>query len=365
MLRAGIAAAVVVFACAATPVAALAARTTFGADLSAQANDPAICGEGFFPSFTSSPSCTWFSGAPGASFYAPASGTVTAVRVRAGAVGGPMQVVVLRSLYENKAGDPEHPYFSCCFVEAYGPVFEAKANSVTTVASALAMTEEPTPPQTDVTTQAVGDFLAISVLSANAQVPALIDEKSKDGGFYPAPTPATLAAPSAVPLSVSASPEGAEMLLNADLETRPDTGLTGGGGGQPAGGSVPGAAANPIAAARRPAAAVALAQVVIVVRGAIATIPLQCLARDCAGSLRLQSTRAAFTARIRGKRAKPVSYGMAHFSLKAGTTGRIKVKLSAGARKLLAKGKRLSAWANIRFSTGGVAPSSVRITLRR
>jgi hypothetical protein len=356
---------VVVFALAATTVAAPAAQTTFGADLSAEANDPAICGEGFFPSLTPSPSCTWFSGAPGASFYAPASGMVTAVRVRAGAVGGAMQVVVMRSLYENKAGDPEHPYFTCCFVEAYGPVFDAKAKSVTTVASALAMTEEATPPQEDVTTKADGDFLAISVLSPNAQIPAFIDEKSKDGGFYPAPTPTTLPAPSAAPLSVSASPEGAEMLINADLETRPETGSTGGGGGQPSTGSVSGVPLNPIASARRPAAAVAIAQIAIVVNGAVAAIPLQCLARDCAGTLRLQSARPALTARVRAKHAKPISYGMAHFSIKAGTTGRVKVRLSAAARKRLAKGKRLSAWANIRFSTGGVAPSSVRITLRR
>ena len=366
MLRAGIAAAAVVCVFVATSAAAQAAQTTFGADLSVEVNDPAICGEGFFPSFTSSPSCTWFSGAPGASFYAPASGTVTAVRVRAGAVGGAMQVVVMRSLYENKAGDPEHPNFSCCFIEAYGPVFEAKANAVTTVASALAMTEEPTPPQADVTTKAVGDFLAISVLSPNVQIPAYIDEKSKDGGFYPAPTRGTLPAPSAAPLSVSASPEGAEMLINADLETPPQAApIEPVGARAPGGGVIPGAALNPFALARRPNAAVALAQVAVVVHGAFAAIPLQCLALDCDGSLSLQSTRAALVARLRAKHRKSISYGAARFSLKGGTTGRVKVKLSAAASKRLAKGKRLSAWANIRFSTGGVAPSSVRVTLRR
>lgn len=349
-----------------TAAGAGAARTSFGADLSVKANDPAVCGEGFFPSLTPSRSCTWFSGAPGASFYAPASGTVTAVRVKAGTVGGQMQVVVMRSLYENKLGDPEHPYFTCCFVEAYGPVFEAKANSVTTVASALAMTEEPTPPQADVTTKAAGDFLAISVLSPNAQIPAFIDEKSKDGGFYPAPTPTTLTTPSAVPLSLSASPEGAEMLINADLETAPQAApIEPVGARAPGGGLIPSAALNTFALARRPAAAVALAQVAVVVHGAVAVIPLQCLALDCTGSLSLQSTRAALVARVRAKHAKPVSYGAARFSLKAGTTVRVKVKLSVAARMRLARGKRLSAWANIRFSTGGVVPSSVRITLRR
>jgi hypothetical protein len=365
-LRAGIAVAVAVLALAGTAAAAWAARTSFGADLSAEANDPAICGEGFFPSLSPSSSCTWFSGAPGASFYAPASGTVTAVRVRAGAVGGAMQVVVMRSLYENKEGDPEHPYFTCCFIEGYGPVFEAKANAVTSVASALAMTEEPTPPPRDVTTKAAGDFLAISVLAPNVPIPAFIDERSNDGGFYPSPTPKTLPAPGAGPLSASASTEGAEMLMNADLETQAETAPTGIGPASPPGsGVVPGVALNRFALARRPAAAVALAQVAIVVHGGLATIPLQCLALDCAGSLSLQSARAALVARVKRRHAKAISYGTTHFSLKAGMRGKIKVKLSAAARKLLKRRHRLSVWANVRFTSGGAAPSSVRITLRR
>lgn len=52
----------------------------------------------------------FFSGAAGPTFYAPASGTVTAVRVKGGSAGGPVQVLVMRSLYRNKAGDPGHPY---------------------------------------------------------------------------------------------------------------------------------------------------------------------------------------------------------------------------------------------------------------
>jgi hypothetical protein len=362
--RAPIAALAAALALGGAPASAGAARTSFGADLGVEANDPAICGEGFYPSLIPSPSCTWFSGAPGASFYAPASGTVTAVRVRAGAVGGKMQVVVMRSLYENRAGDPEHPNFTCCFIEAYGPVFEARANAVTTVAGALAMTEQLTPPPTDVTTKAVGDFLAISVLAANVPIPAFIDERSQDGGFYPAPTPQTAPAPSPAPLGASASPEGAEMLINADFETLPAA-PPAGQVAPPAGGASPGPVLNRFALARRPSAALALTKLAIAVRAGIATVPLQCLALDCSGTLSLQSARAAVVARVRHRTLRSLSYGRAHFSLKAGTTGRVRVRLSRAARGLLKRHARLGVWANIRFSSGGAAPSSVRITLRR
>jgi hypothetical protein len=363
--RAPIAALAVVLALGGAPASAGAARTSFGADLGVEANDPAICGEGFYPSLIPSPSCTWFSAAPGASFYAPASGTVTAVRVRAGAVGGKMQVVVMRSLYQNRVDDPEHPHFTCCFIEAYGPVFEARANAVTTVAAQLAMTEQATPPPSDATTEAVGDFLAISVLAANVPIPAFIDERSQDGGFYPAPAPTTSPAPSPAPLGASASPEGAEMLMNADFETLPGTAPAGQVAPLAGGGASPGPVLNRFALARRPSAALALTKLTLAVRAGIATIPLQCLALDCAGTLSLQSTRAAVVARVRHRTLRSLSYGSARFSLKAGTTGRVRVRLSRAARGLLKRHARLGVWANIRFSSGGAAPSSVRITLRR
>lgn len=360
-LKAGKALLAAVLALGATAASAGAAKTSFGADLRAHANDPAVCGEGFFPTFLASPSCTWLSGAPGVSFYAPASGTVTAVRVRAGALGGQMQVIVMRSLYENRAGDPEHPYFTCCFVEAYGPVFEAKAGAVTTVTSSLPMTEQPTPPLSDVTTKAAGDLLAISVLSPNVPIPALIDEKSRDAGFYPAPASSTQAVPGLAPLSASANPEGAEMLMNADFETRPEAGTpVGVGGGAPAG-----EALNPIALARGPSAAVAFTKVSIRVRRGVAAIPLECLALDCAGSLSLQSVRAAGAARTGKKRLQPASYGTARFSLKAGTTGIVRVKLNAAARRTLKRRHRLVGRASVRFTSGGAAPISVPITLKK
>ena len=59
---------------------------------------------------------------------------MSAVRVKTGnAPQGPMQVVVLRSFYQNNLQDPGHPNFFCCFLQEYGPTFTPAPNAVTTV----------------------------------------------------------------------------------------------------------------------------------------------------------------------------------------------------------------------------------------
>src|SRR5262249_42794747 len=149
---------------------------------------------------------------------------------------------VMRSLYQNKAGDPGHPYFACCFVELYGPTFTPQANTVTTVATNLPMTEEPTPGPEDFTTNAAGDFLALSVLAPDVPIPVFVNNADTDSGFYPAPTEATFPAPSANPLFPSTDLAGTgsgEVLLGADLDT---------GGGAAVPGPAPAPAPTPIAA---------------------------------------------------------------------------------------------------------------------
>jgi len=365
--RAWIVATTAALAVLATAAPAGAAITSFGADLGAEANDPAVCGEGFYPTLIPSPSCTWASGSPGASFYAPASGTVTAVRVRVGSVSGPMQVVVMRSIYQNRAGDPEHPYFTCCFVESYGPIFQPGAGTVTTVASSLAVTEQPTPPSSDVTTKAIGDFLAISVLAPGVPLPAFIDEQSSDAGFYPSPTPSSLTAPSALQLSPSATPSGAEMLLDADLQTpagavaQPIPAPASGGGGR-APATIP---HNPAALARRAAPAVALTVRAITVRGASVAVPLQCLAAACTGTIALESMRPARLARARQRHARQQIFGTARFALRAGASAKVTVRLRPFARRMLRRRGHVLAWATVTFSGGLAAPSSEPITLSR
>ncbi len=343
---------------ASLPAGARAA--TFGADLSQPANNSTTCGQGIPPLFYTgigSPSCTYFSGAPGPSPYAPESGTVTAVRVKVGSVTGPMQIVVMRSLYQNKAGDPGHPYFACCFIERYGPIFTPQANAITTVPSNLPMTEEPTPPAEDFTTNAAGDFLALSVLAPNVPIPMFIDNQSGDSGFYPAPTAQSVSAPSPNPVFQSTDIFAGQVLINADLST----GGGGGGGGAGGGGGGGGGAKTTVPT-------VGLPTLTIPVKGNTATVPIQCLVVNCTGVLNLQNAKQAGVARVTHKKSskpKVVSYGSASFSLKAGTTEKVKVKLNAAGRKLVKAHRKVKVWANVRFSSGGGSGKSVQLTLKR
>jgi hypothetical protein len=336
-----------------------AGAVTFGADLSQVPNNPYTCGQGAPPLFSfgvGSTSCLWFSGSTTVSFYAPLSGTVTSVRVRVGNVTGPMQVVVMRSLYQNKEGDPGHPYFACCFVERYGPVFEPQANTVTSVPVNLPMTEEPTPPPNDFSTNAAGDFLALTVLSPSVPVPMFLGPGSISSGTYPAPTAASFPAPSATPLLGFTEAEGALVLLSADLQV-------GNGAGGPA--PAPGAGGPPPPPVLAPAIPALGLPATIPLRGNTATFPLRCLVAACNGTLALQNAQLAGLASSKARKPKVVSYGSASFKLAAGATGKIKVTLNATGRKLVKGHRSVKVWANVRFSSGGGAPKSTRVTLKR
>lgn len=347
---------------------ASAGAVTFGADLGNAPNATLTCNQGVPPLFITgvgSPSCLWFSISP--TPYAPASGNVTAVHVRVGAVTGPMQVVVMRSLYQNKAGDPGHPYFACCFVERYGAAFTPQANTVTTVATNLPMTEEPTPGPEDFTTNAAGDFIALSVLAPNVPIPVFVDNANADSGFYPAPTEASFTAPSPNPLFPSTNLVGegtGQVLLNADFEAA-GGGAPTGGGGNPAPAPAPAPPAPPAPAFP----AITLPKLTIPVKNGTATVPIQCLLVNCTGVLNLQSGQLAGAASVaskrRAKKPKLISYGTAGFSLKAGTTGKVKVKLNAAGRKLVKAHKQVKVWANVRFTTGAGKAKSTRVTLKR
>jgi hypothetical protein len=341
----------------------VAQGATFGADLNNTPNNLTTCGEGVAPYFSApigSPSCMYYSGAPGPSPYAPASGTITAVHIRVGASTGPMQVVILRSLYQNKAGDPGHPYFACCFVERYGPIFTPQANTVTTVPTSLAVTEEATPPPEDTTTNAAGDFLALSVLAPNVPIPAFGDSRSGFAGYYPAPNEASSPAPGPNPLTAATDGFGAQVLLSAELDT-------GGAGGTAPTPAPAGPAPPPPVAPALPA--ITLPKLTIPIKNNTATVPIQCLVVNCAGVLNLQSAQlagaASASSKHKAKKPKVISYGTASFALKANTTGKVKVKLDMAGRKLVKAHKKVKVWANVRFTAGGGKPKSTRVTLKR
>jgi hypothetical protein len=95
---------------------------------------------------------------------------VTQVRVAVGATTGPMQVVVMRALYENTA-TPGRPNDACCFPVERSQAFTPQANSITTVPVNLPVTEDPTPPPQDTTTIADFDTLGLAVLEPQVPVP--------------------------------------------------------------------------------------------------------------------------------------------------------------------------------------------------
>ena len=279
------------------------------------------------------------------------------MHVRVGPHTGPMQVVVLRSLYQNHAGDPGHPYFACCFVEAYGPIFEPQPNTTATVQTNLPMTEDPTPPAEDFTTNAAGDFLALSVLAPNVPIPIALDNSTPVSGFYPAPTAQTVAAPAPNPIFATTNLAAGEVMLSGDLTPA---------GGAPAGGPAPGPPQGLNRAGGGRVPALNLPRAVIPVARNTANVPVQCLVLDCRGNIALQSAPlGGLAARASAAKATRITYGAASFSLKAGSSGKVRVKLAAKGRALIRSHARVKVWANITFSAGGGAPRSLKVTLKR
>jgi uncharacterized membrane protein YgcG len=343
---------------------ASAGAVTFGADLSAASNNPATCSQ------LGTSSCMFFSGAPGPTFYAPATGTVTAVRVKTGDFAqGPMQIVVMRSLYQNHAGDPGHPYFACCFVEEYGPTFTPAPNAITTVPTSLPVAEDPTPPPEDTTTNARGDFLALSVLAGDVPIPANADGSSFYSGYAPAPNPSTTPAPSPNPIFATTNGSGYHMMMNADLT--PDGGGAGGGGGGAGGGGAGGGGAGGGGAGGGGGGGGGAGQSVAPVGfgsggqllGTTASVPITCaLTTVCDGTVQLSNAPLARVLAAAKKSSKPKVYGRAHFTIAGGKSKAIKVKLNSAGRNLLRRRNRVTLVATAKI--GGRTVSS-RVKLKR
>lgn len=318
-----------------------AGAITFGADLNAASNNTGTCAS------YSQNSCMHYSGVPGPSFYAPGNGVITSVRVKTANVPqGPMQIVLMRSLFQNNPNVGVIPdaknFFACCFVQQYGPVFTPAAGGITTVQTSLPTVIDPTPAFGDFTTNARGDFLALSVLAPNVPIPANLDGVPGDpfsGSGYtayaPAPNASTTPAPSPNPLT-GPSAFGSHMMMDAEFSP----GGGGGGGGVPQG--------NPL---QFPSGGSLI--------GSTASIPLTCvLTTACDGLLRLTNQ----TAGVANASAKVKTFGKKKFSIPAGKTKRIKVKLNkAGKRKARGR-KKLALTAS---ATIGSQTVSKRVKLKR
>jgi hypothetical protein len=109
----------------------------------------------------------------------PGTGTVTQVQVAVGPVTGPMQVVVMRALYENTV-TPGRPNDACCFPVAASQPFTPAANTITTVPVNLPVREDATPPPEDITTIADFDTLGLAVLETGAPIPLYASGNASD-----------------------------------------------------------------------------------------------------------------------------------------------------------------------------------------
>jgi hypothetical protein len=339
-----------------------AATTTFGADLVGPADNTPTCATVNWYPAGGQPSCTFYSSAPGPSFYAPASATVTTVRVKTGPSTGPMQVVVMYSLYQNNVSDPGHPYYACCWVAQYGPTFTPAATAVTPIATSLSMVEQPTPPPNDGTTNAEGDFLAISVLNSSTPIPATSDSNSFFTGFAPAPNPSSAPprGPNPPPVSATTGGTTAHIAMNADLNTGDGGGGGGGGGGPgtpPPTFPPPGIPGAPTGALRPVTINPTGGQLF----GNTGLIPLTCaLSTACNGALTLGPFRAGAAAKSKPRKAK--TYGSAQFSIPAGHTTAVRVTLNASGRKALRGHKSLKVTATAKVGTKDVTAT---LTLKR
>ena len=314
--------------------AQLAASSTFGADLSTAPYQPEYtCA--FLAASNGQPSSSCMVSYIGTSpntLSPPASGTVTTVRVRSGSVGGPMRINVIRFLFQ-QTGNPAHPLTAGPFLEVYGPQFTAAPNSVTSVPVNLPMTVTGTPDPSDQTTIQTIDALALELLDPKTTVPVF---NSPGVLSYPSvPGPTSLGVPAPSPNALQTFPAiNAGVFMNADFTASAQPGGTP-PGGTPPGGTTPGTTAPTVTLPTAP----------LTVRKGSVGVPVNCVGADCQGQLTL-GPRVAATA------GKTKVYGKKTFTVSAGSSKTVRVKLTKVGRKALGKHRKLRVTAAVRFTNG-------------
>jgi hypothetical protein len=319
-----------------------AGSVTFGPDIdNLPANDTPNTTCAHTPSgYSGSPpaSCMWsmFDSSSRNTLGAPASGTVTRIRVKVGQTTGPMRVAVIRFLFQ-QTGDPSHPTSAGPFLEAYGPQFTPAAGAITPVGTSLPMREDPTPPYYDTQTIQVIDVLALEVLSTTVPIPLYSAPGVLTYPIYPGPTSSGTPAPSSNALP-SYTNTGVGVLMNADLQT----------------------ASSPGGPAPTPLPAIGLRSTTVPVARNVAALPIRCSGADCAGAIQLLKLAGAAATK-----PKNVSYGSARFKVKAGRAATVKITLNRAGRALLKHHRTAKVYARTTFSSGGGKTRSVRVTLKR
>jgi hypothetical protein len=331
-----------------------AGAQSFGTNLNRPANNTyADCYKGYAEAFyyPQQNSCTW-AGVGGLTnttenHVVPATGVIHSVRLKTGAPTGPMQFTIERYYRRDNPGDPGHPDLRGPFWQAESQVFTPPTNATTPIPVNLSVKAE--------FDQALGayvfDVLALSVLSPNVPIPAN-DTGDRSGSYL-----ASAFFPRIGPQDQTSgrvdrhSPSGVVPLWAATVDcgaarSRAHAAQCGGGGGGGGGGTTAG---------------MALARSSATVLGRFARVRLVCrLTISCKGRLRLQSGAAA------SRKKRPKTYASGRFSIKAGATKTVKVKLTKAGRRLMRRRRSVKVTAQMVIGKGKTAQVFTgRLTLKR
>ena len=276
----------------------------------------------------------------GAAAGGSGNGTVTQIRVKAGAMTGPMQVVVLQAERDGNTN-----FVGCCQQVGQSAIFTPQANAITTLPVQLPVRADTVPDENNIY---VFDLLGLSILELGVPIPAF-----DSGNYTPSGPNDSIDFPASQP-NASISPYdafGYELLMQADW-------VAGGGGpGSPPTGP-------PVAPP------ITFADPTAVLHGNRAQIDLTCaLAGPCPGRIRLQDAatpgatilpvvrdgadlaRPNETAAAHAKKAR--TYAVGRFDLPAGATAFVGAKLKPPGRKLTRVNPAVQVWANVTLTGGG------------
>ena len=320
------------------------AQTTFGADLNRPANATFGCealpitdpfgGRTFLPSRQTT--CTYLAtgvlGATAETTTPIVAGLVTAVRVKVGAVTGPMQITVLRSF--RTLPTPE-----CCFHAGATATFTPAPNAVTTIPVRIFLRND-----IDANARETVDRLAITVLAPGVPIPA--HDTGNPGAvtnpaalaFFPAVGPGD-----AVTGRVDgAGIGGIQPLINADITP-----------------ICPSAGARIAQAGGRCLALLAPASSSVRLRAGRVPLRLVCNGPDtCAGRVLVQTRRAGAT--------RNLTLASAAVRVAAGQTAAVAPRLTRAGRSALRGRRVMAAWVNGSIRSGATSVgTTARITLRR
>jgi hypothetical protein len=326
---------------AAVALPAGAPAATFGADLSLPVNGTRTCQQGFFPEAIMAQalgvayaSCTWWSGGsltPGAgdALVPRGGGTLTRVRVKTGAVTGRMQVLVLRQIRHPSLGTS-----ACCSMVAATDVFVPTPNAITELATNIAVRNG-----VDAASGVENfDLIALSSLDAGVPVPSSLGGSGYSGG----------------------SINGVFPHWDPSTEMRPDLGVVDFGQVLLAGDVQPADTNPPPPPPPPPPPLAQLARlngrhpVTLARGGRAATVALRCGAQGaCNGTVSLRG---------RASGAGAVTHGHAAYSLRAAHSAKVRVALSARARRVLRIARKLTV--SPVLTAAGQTSAGAKVTLR-